>query len=166
MSCTWLIPKPPPCPPLVYGKIVLHETSPWCPRAGARCCRAGEPCTRSVWSCSLAHHSSVVAGKPWAFPGMIYVQWWPVKISGKLPEIQDQRNGVREPGFEVIFSNHGILFWANWGVGNQWHSSRSRVEQLSEDWSLVPVVSIVDSSRLGNWNKRAGLWSPDTRKSV
>lgn len=44
------------------------------------------------------------------FPGDVNVQWQSVKISGKLTEIQDQRNGVREPGFEVIFSNHGILF--------------------------------------------------------
>lgn len=101
---------PPPCPwsveKLSCMKPVPGAQKGWGPLLPSRV----EGCTQPVKDRLLAHHSSVVSGKPWAFPGMINVQWQSVKVSGKLTETQDQRNGTREPGFEVILSNHGILF--------------------------------------------------------
>ena len=39
VRCAWIIPKPPLHPAPVRGKMVFHETGPWCQMVGHRCFR-------------------------------------------------------------------------------------------------------------------------------
>ena len=104
-------PTPTPTPPLVCGKLSCMKPVPGAQKGlGPLLPSSVEGRTQPVEDRLLAHRSSVVSGKPWAFPGMINVRWQSVKASGKPTETQDQRNGAREPGFEVILCSHGILF--------------------------------------------------------